>query len=220
MSPRTLDATAPHPHTLTPHDCPRECPSARSQVASEAWFGGGCDLTPNYLTHTHPDTPEATDLSPDISAFHTFWKDLCDEHSPAIYPRYKRWCDEYFYIPCRKEHRGTGGIFFDDLDPEKPTAGLKPDPAEAWPTAAAAEFDAEAFTRAVGRGIVPSWEGIVAARRGLPFSEEHRTWQELRRGRCVLPRHCCGLLALCGMWVCWACWVFCVCCVRCVRCVC
>lgn len=167
---------------------PRDETHGRAQVAGEAWFGGGCDLTPNYLAHAHPDTPEATDLSPDISAFHTFWKDLCDEHSPAIYPRYKRWCDEYFYIPCRREHRGTGGIFFDDLDPERPTAGLEADPA----AAAAAEFDAEAFTRAVGRGIVPSWEGIVAARRGLPFSAEHRTWQELRRGRCVLPCAACA----------------------------
>ena len=151
------------------------------QVADEAWFGGGCDLTPNFLTHEHPDAAAVTDLTPDITAFHTFWRRLCDQHSPALYPRYKQWCDEYFYIPCRREHRGTGGIFFDDLDPVLPNAGLRRGGGGGG--GALSEFDAEAFTRAVGRGIVPSWEGIVAARRGLPFTEGHRTWQELRRGR-------------------------------------
>eukprot|EP00892_Ulva_mutabilis_P000804 jgi/Ulvmu1/10724/UM068_0010.1 len=160
------------------------------EVGEEAWFGGGCDLTPNYLSHTHPDAPSATDLTPDISAFHTFWKDLCGEHSPALYPRYKRWCDDYFYIPCRKEHRGTGGIFFDDLDAEEPLgAGLEGEDGGASPQGAGrgegGVLGAEAFTRAVGSGIVPSWEGIVEARRGLPFTEEHRKWQELRRGRYI-----------------------------------
>lgn len=158
--------------------------------------------------HAHPDAPVDTDLSPDIAAFHTFWKDLCDGHSPALYPRYKAWCDDYFYIPCRKEHRGTGGIFFDDLDPEQPMAGLEGGgdaAAASWPEGAAtapAGFDAEGFTRDVGRGIVPSWEGIVAARRELPFTEEQRAWQELRRGRCESPSGACEDAVLCVLGSC------------------
>jgi coproporphyrinogen III oxidase len=76
----------------------------------------------------------------------------------------------YFYIPCRKEHRGTGGVFFDDLD-SSPTTG--------------AAVDAEAFTREVGRNIVQSWADIVTTRRSLPFTDAHREWQELRRGRYI-----------------------------------
>jgi coproporphyrinogen III oxidase len=63
------------------------------QAGDDQWFGGGCDLTPNYLTHVHPDTGTATDLKGDIEAFHSSWKSLCDRHSPALYPEYKDWCD-------------------------------------------------------------------------------------------------------------------------------
>lgn len=73
------------------------------QVAGDVWFGGGCDLTPAYL---HPE---------DIRAFHAFWRDLCDGFDTVFYPAMKRACDDYFYLPARREHRGTGGIFFDDL---------------------------------------------------------------------------------------------------------
>ena len=51
----------------------------------------------------------------DAIHFHRFWKAVCDKHGSNLYPQYKRWCDEYFYIPARREHRGIGGIFFDDL---------------------------------------------------------------------------------------------------------
>lgn len=68
------------------------------------WFGGGCDLTPSYI---HEE---------DCREFHQFWRTLCDGHCEGLYAEYKEWCDRYFYISARKEHRGVGGIFFDDLE--------------------------------------------------------------------------------------------------------
>ena len=76
---------------------------------AHTWFGGGSDLTPSYP------------LREDVITFHRAWKDVCDRHDGGYYPRFKRWCDEYFTIPHRHEMRGVGGIFFDDLSdqPEK-----------------------------------------------------------------------------------------------------
>lgn len=62
----------------------------------------------------------------DAASFHAYWKGLCDGHGPALYPRFKAWCDEYFYIPARREHRGIGGIFFDDM-----VSGAEGEPADA-----------------------------------------------------------------------------------------
>lgn len=73
-------------------------------MEGQAWYGGGCDLTPAYL------------YDQDAGKFHAFWKGICDKHHPDLYAKYKAWCDEYFYIPARQEHRGIGGIFFDDVD--------------------------------------------------------------------------------------------------------
>ncbi|MEL6546093.1 MAG: coproporphyrinogen III oxidase, partial [Myxococcota bacterium] len=67
------------------------------------WFGGGADLTPTYL------------FEEDAVHFHRVHKEACDRHDSEFYPRYKKWCDEYFHIPHRGESRGVGGIFFDDL---------------------------------------------------------------------------------------------------------
>lgn len=75
------------------------------------WFGGGTDLTPSYLF------PE------DAVHFHQTIKDECDKHDPSYYPRFKKWCDEYFWVKHRGESRGVGGIFFDDLD-DKPREEL------------------------------------------------------------------------------------------------
>ena len=73
------------------------------QVGEDCWYGGGCDLTPAYF------------FEEDTRAFHKHWHDVCESHEPGSYSKYKEWCDRYFYIPARKEHRGVGGIFFDDL---------------------------------------------------------------------------------------------------------
>lgn len=73
------------------------------QVGKDCWFGGGCDLTPAYF------------FEEDARSFHTFWQGVCEKHRPGSYNEYKAWCDRYFYLPARKEHRGLGGVFFDDL---------------------------------------------------------------------------------------------------------
>lgn len=124
------------------------------EVEGQMWYGGGCDLTPFYPGDD------------DFRQFHAFWKGTCDRHDLKLYPEFKSWCDRYFYIPARKEHRGVGGLFFDDL--------------EAGP---AAGYDVAQFVRDVGDGILPSWTSIVARRRTQPFSEAQRQWQLLRRGR-------------------------------------
>lgn len=77
------------------------------QVDKDCWYGGGCDLTPAYF------------FEDDAKEFHQFWNDVCEAHQPGSYARFKSWCDEYFYIPARKEHRGVGGIFFDDQTREE-----------------------------------------------------------------------------------------------------
>ncbi|KAJ9528200.1 hypothetical protein QJQ45_014161 [Haematococcus lacustris] len=123
------------------------------QVAGQSWFGGGCDLTPFYL------------YEEDAVAFHNYWKGVCDKHQPGLYPRLKQWCDSYFHIPARGEHRGIGGIFYDDL------------------SSSDGGFDAAAFTQDVGRGILPSWQHIAETRGGHPFTQAEREWQLLRRGR-------------------------------------
>ncbi|KAG2435079.1 hypothetical protein HXX76_007166 [Chlamydomonas incerta] len=125
------------------------------QVGDEAWYGGGCDLTPNYL-----------DVA-DAQSFHRYWKDVCDKYKPDLYTELKDWCDRYFYIPARKEHRGIGGLFFDDM------------------ATAEAGCDVEAFVREVGDGILPCWLPIVARHRDQPFTEQQRQWQLLRRGRYI-----------------------------------
>ncbi|KAF6249723.1 Coproporphyrinogen III oxidase [Scenedesmus sp. NREL 46B-D3] len=123
------------------------------QVAGCSWFGGGCDLTPSYL------------FEQDAAEFHAYWQGVCDKYSPELYAEHKAWCDKYFYIPARKEHRGIGGLFFDDLDAE------------------GAAFDVQAYTEDVARGILPSWTAIAQRRSSQQFTEEQRNWQLLRRGR-------------------------------------
>ena len=123
------------------------------EVEGRQWYGGGCDLTPFYV------------IEQDAGEFHQYWKTVCDRHNHTLYPQFKQWCDEYFYIPARKEHRGVGGLFFDDLD------------------AATESYDVEAFVRDVGEGILPSWEPIVNRRRQLSYTQDQRDWQLLRRGR-------------------------------------
>lgn len=122
-------------------------------VEGRQWYGGGCDLTPFYLNES------------DGREFHQYWKSVCDKYDHKLYPQFKEWCDRYFYIPARKEHRGLGGLFFDDLD------------------AATEKYDVEKFVRDVGDGIIPSWAPIVKRNRGLSYTPAQREWQLLRRGR-------------------------------------
>ena len=158
----------------------------RFTVDGVSWFGGGADLTPYYL------------FDEDAEDFHASWRRLCNAHDPvasasaaasgALHERCKRWCDDYFYIPARKEHRGVGGIFFDDMSDEKSPlilsdASLSDAPREGEGDAVAR--DAEAFTRAVARNWTPSYEPIVERRRDAPFDEANEKWHQQRRGRYV-----------------------------------
>ena len=120
------------------------------------WFGGGTDLTPSYL------------FDEDAIHFHRTIKDACDKHDRGFYPRFKSWCDKYFYIPHRHESRGIGGIFFDDLDEE--------------------EKDQEqlfSFVKDCLDAFLPSYLPLIERRKELPYTESEKQWQQLRRGRYV-----------------------------------
>jgi coproporphyrinogen III oxidase len=142
---------------------------------SVSWFGGGTDLTPYYVV------PE------DAVHFHRTLRDVCAEFDAGFYPRFKRWCDDYFYLPHRQEPRGVGGVFFDYLGAGAEDTARQPrDPALAAP--AAVEADGErlfAFVQALGNAIMPAYLPIVERRRNDPFGERERRWQLLRRGRYV-----------------------------------
>ncbi len=118
------------------------------------WFGGGADLTPSYL------------FDEDASHFHRVHKDACDRHDPTYYPRFKKWCDEYFLIAHRGETRGVGGIFFDNQHDK---------PAE----------DIFAFVADCAGAFVPAYVPLVERRKDMPFNDDHKRWQQLRRGRYV-----------------------------------
>jgi coproporphyrinogen III oxidase len=117
---------------------------------SALWFGGGADLTPYY--------PERED----VVHFHQTWKRACDAHDPAHYPRFKKWCDQYFYLPHRGETRGVGGIFFDQLP-----------------------SDQFSFVRTCGESFLDAYLPIVQRRRHDPHGDRERQFQLLRRGRYV-----------------------------------
>ncbi|KAH8082465.1 Coproporphyrinogen oxidase [Cristinia sonorae] len=131
------------------------------------WFGGGSDLTPSYL------------YEEDAVHFHKTLKDACDNHGQGLYGPFKKWCDEYFYIPHRGESRGIGGIFFDDLC----DALHKKLDAEAQRPRTPDEIFA--FVRSTGDAFVPSYLPILEKRAKAESTEEERRWQLLRRGRYV-----------------------------------
>lgn len=121
------------------------------------WFGGGSDLTPYIL------------FEEDARHFHTELKNVCERHDPNYYPRFKKWCDTYFFLPHRLEHRGIGGIFFDHLGKDD---GL-PHPAL---------FQ---FVKDLGLAFPRSYVPIVDRRKSLAFEAEDRDFQLQRRGRYV-----------------------------------
>jgi coproporphyrinogen III oxidase len=144
------------------------------QRGSASWFGGGTDLTPYYV------------VPADATHFHRTLRAACDAHDDSFFRRFKRWCDDYFFLPHRNEPRGVGGIFYDYLGAgAEATAGqAAPEP----PSTSPREADAEAmfaFTRAVGDAILPAYLPIVERRRNDPWGERERRWQLLRRGRYV-----------------------------------
>ena len=118
------------------------------------WFGGGADLTPMF-----PDQADADD-------FHAAFKAACDAHDPGYYPRFKAWCDEYFYLKHRNEPRGAGGIFYDYLE------------SGSW------ERDF-AFTQSVGEAFLATYPMLVRRHMRRPWTAEQRRHQLIRRGRYV-----------------------------------
>ena len=132
--------------------------NTRHIVTSRGWFGGGADLTPMLL-----ETPETAE---DRDDFHVALKAACDRHDGEYYPRFKEWCDRYFYLPHRQEARGVGGIFYDRHDTGD------------W----AEDF---AFTRDVGLAFLDIYPRIVRRRMNDGWTEEERERQLVRRGRYV-----------------------------------
>ncbi|MDR3514640.1 MAG: oxygen-dependent coproporphyrinogen oxidase [Azospirillaceae bacterium] len=128
--------------------------NTRHIVTSTGWFGGGSDLTPMI-----PDSEDAT-------RFHAALQQACDRHDPDYYPRFKAWCDRYFFLPHRNEPRGAGGIFYDHLD--------------------SGDWDADfAFTQDVGRAFLAIYPELVRRHMNAPWTAAQREHQLVRRGRYV-----------------------------------
>ena len=118
------------------------------------WFGGGMDLTPYY------------GFEDDARHFHVTCRDALAPFGADKYPRFKRWCDEYFFLKHRNEPRGVGGVFYDDFSEGGFDAGF-------------------AMTRAVGDAFLAAWMPIAERRRALPYGDRERDFQAYRRGRYV-----------------------------------
>ncbi|MGJ8662244.1 MAG: oxygen-dependent coproporphyrinogen oxidase, partial [Marinicella sp.] len=118
------------------------------------WFGGGFDLTPYYP------------FDEDVKHWHQVAHDACKPFGDEVYPKYKKWCDDYFYLKHRNETRGVGGLFFDDLNE--------------W------GFDQSfAFLRAIGDAYCDAYLPIVSKHKNSVFDDEHKQFQKYRRGRYV-----------------------------------
>ena len=140
-----------HPHN--PHVPTVHANFRYLEKGDAAWFGGGTDLTPYYPVRD------------DVMHFHQTLKDACDRHDPHYYPRFKKWCDDYFFIKHRQETRGVGGIFFDYLQGNLESLF--------------------AFVQDVGESFLPAYLPILKERQDSLYTEREREFQLIRRGRYV-----------------------------------
>ena len=128
--------------------------NTRMIVTTKGWFGGGGDLTPVF-----PEDEET-------QRFHRAYQKACDSHDESYYEKFKKWCDEYFYLPHRDEARGVGGIFYDNVNTGN------------WE-------DDFAFTKDVGQAFVETYPELARAKMDLPWTDEQRQAQRIKRGRYV-----------------------------------
>ncbi len=143
-----------NPHVPTSHANVRLFIAEKDGEEPVWWFGGGYDLTPYYGNKE------------DCVSWHRVAAEACAPFGEDVYPRYKAWCDDYFYLSHRSEPRGVGGLFFDDLN--------------SW------DFDTcFSFMQAIGNSYIEAYRPIVARRKALPYTEEQRQFQLYRRGRYV-----------------------------------
>ncbi|XKH02234.1 oxygen-dependent coproporphyrinogen oxidase [Marinobacter nauticus] len=143
-----------NPYVPTSHANVRFFIATPKDGAPVYWFGGGYDLTPYY------------GFDEDCIEWHRTARDACAPFGEEVYPRYKQWCDDYFYLKHRQEPRGVGGLFFDDYN--------------------TGDFDRDfAFMQSVGNSYIEAYEPIVRRRKDHPWSEREREFQLYRRGRYV-----------------------------------
>lgn len=143
-----------NPHIPTSHANVRFFIAEKPDADPVWWFGGGFDLTPYYGNED------------DCVHWHQVAHDACSPFGAEVYPRFKQWCDEYFYLKHRNEARGIGGLFFDDLNE--------------WGFERSFEF-----LRAIGDAYLEAYLPIIERRRHLPYTPEQKAFQEYRRGRYV-----------------------------------
>jgi len=128
--------------------------NTRMIVTTKGWFGGGADMTPVF------------EVDADTANFHAALRAACEAHDADYYPRFKAWCDDYFFLPHRNEPRGVGGIFFDELD--------------------SGDWEADfAFMRDVGEAFLDVYPRIVRRHMAEPWTEDQRHTQLVKRGRYV-----------------------------------
>ncbi len=143
-------------HTRNPH-APAAHMNTRFIVTTKDWFGGGGDLNPMhpaYRTETHEDTQE----------FLAAMREACAPHDAEYFPKFKKWCDDYFFLPHRNEPRGVGGIFYDRHN--------------------SGDWDKDfAFTQDVGRAFLGAYPKLVAKRMDQPWTQDDREAQLIQRGR-------------------------------------
>ncbi|KAH3665779.1 hypothetical protein OGAPHI_003967 [Ogataea philodendri] len=144
-----------NPHAPTTHLNYRYFEITNSDGSPQTWwFGGGADLTPAYI------------YDEDCVQFHQKHKDALDQYKPDLYPRFKKWCDKYFFIPHRNETRGIGGIFFDDFDELPAQKCLE-------------------MIEACFNAFLPAYLPLVERRKDTPYTDQQKQWQQVRRGRYV-----------------------------------